>query len=195
RVGLIIGGVKEAQRTLYKDAFQAGEIDVLLCSIPAAGAGLTLTAASETLFLERTWRPIYAIRPGAKGDISLKEDQTSNDWIAWSQKLAAPYNPSTLAYRDKLYVLYDFGLFGAFDAKTGEEVFEQTRFPKRSSFTASPWAYDGKVFCMNEDGVTYVMNAGDEFEVLHTNTLADDDMGMATPAIVGDRLLIRTSAR
>ena len=145
--------------------------------------------------MERTWRPIYAIRPGAKGDISLKEDQTSNDWIAWSQKLAAPYNPSTLAYRDKLYVLYDFGLFGAFDAKTGEEVFEQTRFPKRSSFTASPWAYDGKVFCMNEDGVTYVMNAGDEFEVLHTNTLADDDMGMATPAIVGDRLLIRTSAR
>ncbi len=145
--------------------------------------------------MEKEWRPVYAIRPGAAGDISLKDEQTSNDWIVWSQKLAAPYNPSTLAYRDRLYVLYDFGSFGAFDTKTGESVFEQARFPKRGAFTTSPWAYDGKVFCMNEDGVTYVLKAGDEFELLHTNALADDDMGMATPAIVGDRLLIRTSAR
>ena len=144
---------------------------------------------------DREWRPIYAIRPGAKGDITLKGEETSSEWIVWSRKLAAPYNPSTLAYRDRLFVLYDFGLFGAFDIRTGEETIEQTRFPKRSAFTVSPWAYDGKIFCMNEDGVTYVMNAGDEFEVLHTNTLAEDDMGMATPAIAGDRLIIRTSAR
>jgi len=144
---------------------------------------------------DRNWRPIYSIRPGAAGDISLKDDEMSNDWIAWSQKLSAPYNPSTLAYRDKLYVLYDFGLFGALNAKTGEETFEQTRFPKRSGFTVSPWAYNDKVFCLNEDGLTYVMSAGDEFEVLHTNELAEDDMCMATPAIVGDRLIIRTSAR
>jgi hypothetical protein len=51
------------------------------------------------------------------------------------------------------------------------------------------------VFCLNEDGVTFVVKAGDQFELLHTNTLAEDDMGMATPAIVGDRLLIRTAAR
>jgi outer membrane protein assembly factor BamB len=100
-----------------------------------------------------------------------------------------------LAYREKVYVLYDFGFFGALNAKTGEEAFEQTRFPKRSGFTTSPWAYEGKIFCLNEDGVTYVMNAGAEFKVLHTNSLAEDDMGMATPAIAGDRLLIRTSAR
>ncbi len=62
RVGQIIGGVPEARRTAYKDAFQAGEIDVLVCSIPAAGAGLTLTAASETLFLERTWRPMDQVQ-------------------------------------------------------------------------------------------------------------------------------------
>jgi hypothetical protein len=48
---------------------------------------------------------------------------------------------------------------------------------------------------LNEDGVTFVMAAGKEFEILHTNTLAADDMGMATPAIVGDKLLLRTSAR
>lgn len=62
RVGQIIGGVPEVRRTAYKDAFQAGEIDVLVCSIPAAGAGLTLTAASETLFLERTWRPMDQVQ-------------------------------------------------------------------------------------------------------------------------------------
>ncbi len=49
--------------------------------------------------------------------------------------------------------------------------------------------------CLNEDGVTYVVRAGDKFELLETNHLADDDMGMASPAVVGDRLLIRTSAR
>ena len=51
------------------------------------------------------------------------------------------------------------------------------------------------MFCLNEDGVTFVVRAGDKFELLHTNKLADDDMCMATLAMVGDRLMIRTSAR
>jgi hypothetical protein len=51
------------------------------------------------------------------------------------------------------------------------------------------------VYCLSEDGLTTVLTAGDEFEVSHTNALAEDDMCMATPAIAGDRLLIRTSAR
>jgi len=51
------------------------------------------------------------------------------------------------------------------------------------------------VFCLNEDGVTFVIRAGDKFELLHTNKLADDDMCMATPAMAGDKLLIRTAAR
>ena len=63
------------------------------------------------------------------------------------------------------------------------------------AFTSSPWGYNGKVFCLNEDGITFVLNAGDEFEVLHENSLAEDDMCMATPAMAGDRLLIRTAAR
>jgi hypothetical protein len=67
--------------------------------------------------------------------------------------------------------------------------------PNGRAFTSSPWAYDGKVFCLNEDGVTFVLKSGEQFEVLHTNSLAEDDMCLATPAIVGDRLLIRTSAR
>jgi len=84
---------------------------------------------------------------------------------------------------------------GAFDAANGSVVFEQDRIPEGRGFTASPWAYDDKVFCLNEDGVTFVFEAGDTMKLLHTNVLEDDDLGMATPAIAGDRLLIRTGKR
>ncbi|MGI9470317.1 MAG: PQQ-binding-like beta-propeller repeat protein [Rubripirellula sp.] len=140
-------------------------------------------------------RPLYAIRPGARGDISLEEDSTSNESIAWSQPTGAPYNPTTIAYDGLVYVLHDRGMMAAYDAATGEEVYSKTRIPKGRAFTSSPWAYDGKLFCLNEDGETFVIRAGREFEILHTNKLGEEDMGMATPAIVGDRLLIRTGSR
>ena len=140
-------------------------------------------------------RPLYAIRPGASGDISLKEDETSNGYVAWSNPQIAPYNPSTLIYDDLLYVLYDRGTIACYDPNEGFNIYDQQRLPKGKAFSASPWAYNGKIFCFNEDGTTYVLTAGDEFEVLHTNELAEDDMGMASPAIVGDRLILRTSAR
>jgi outer membrane protein assembly factor BamB len=140
-------------------------------------------------------KPIYAIRPGAAGDISLTDGASSNDFIAWSQLTAASYNPTSLVYDERLYVLYDMGLIACFDAKDGTQVFGVKRLPNGRAFTSSPWAYNGKIFCLNEDGVTSVLTAGDEFEVLHTNALAEDDMCMATPAMAGDRLIIRTSAR
>jgi outer membrane protein assembly factor BamB len=140
-------------------------------------------------------RPVYAIKPGASGDISLADGQTSNQYIAWSQPKAAPYNPSTLVYKDRLYVLYDRGTLGCFNAKDGSEVYGMKRLQGGTAFTTSPWAYDGKVFCLSEDGTTSVVKAGDDFEILHTNSLAEDDMGMASPAMVGDRLLLRTAAR
>lgn len=140
-------------------------------------------------------KPIYAIRPGASGDISLQEGQTSSEFIAWSQPKAGPYNPSTLIYDERLYVLYDAGIVRCFAAGDGKEIFGQQRLNNGRAFTSSPWAYNGKVFFLNEDGVTFVLKAADQFEVLHTSALAEDDMCMATPAIAGDRLLIRTSAR
>jgi hypothetical protein len=94
-----------------------------------------------------------------------------------------------------LYVLYDRGFFGCFDPATGEEVYERQRIPEGRAFTSSPWASDDKIFCLNEDGVTFVIKAGREFEILHTNKLAEDDLGMATPAIVGNKLILRTDKR
>jgi outer membrane protein assembly factor BamB len=146
-------------------------------------------------YANELFRPIYGIRPGADGDISLLPGQASNHFIAWCQPTAAPYNPTTLVYEDRMYVLYDRGFIACYNPRDGKEIYGLHRLPNGRAFTSSPWAYDGKVFCLNEDGVTFVLKAGDEFELLHTNALAEDEMVMATPAMVGDRLLIRTSAR
>jgi outer membrane protein assembly factor BamB len=141
-------------------------------------------------------KPIYAIRSGAMGDITLKEGETSNDYIIWSNPKAAPYNPSTILVDETMYVLLDRGTVSAYKASDGTPIYEKQKLAKRSGgFTVSPWYYNGKLFCLSEAGVTYVFNEGNSPEVVQTNPLAEDDLGMATPAIVGDRLLIRTSAR
>jgi outer membrane protein assembly factor BamB len=135
-------------------------------------------------------RPLYAVRPGASGDITLKEEETSNQHIAWSQRLAGPYNPSPLLYGEHLYVLYDRGLLACLDAKTGKPVYEKQRLDQTvGAFTASPWAYDGKIFCLSEDGDTIVVQAGPVFKMIGKNSL--DELCMATPAIVRGSVLIR----
>lgn len=144
---------------------------------------------------DRRRRPIFAIKPGAQGDITLGDDETSSEWIEWCQKLAGPYNPSTVIHDDYLVVLYDFGFIASFNPEDGSEITAKKRIPQGKAFTSSPWGYAGRIFCLNEDGVTYVIDPADDLKILHKNRLAEDDMAMATPAIVGDRLLIRTSAR
>jgi outer membrane protein assembly factor BamB len=167
-------------------------MSVLTIGTPFAHEGLLYVSSGYVLDLRR---PIYAIRPGAQGDITLPANKSSTQSIAWCQRSAAPYNPSPLAYRDRLYVLYDKGFLACFDAASGDVMYDRQRIPNGRAFTSSPWAYGGKIYCLNEYGETFVFAAGDEFVPLHTNTLAADDMCMASPAIVGDRLLIRTAAR
>jgi outer membrane protein assembly factor BamB len=133
-------------------------------------------------------RPLVAVKPGAAGDISLEKDATESAFVAWKQPKGGPYNPSFLVYGNDLYVLYDQGYLGCFDAKTGKQIYDRQRLS--GQYTVSPWAYGGKVFCLNEDGETTVVRAGPKFEVLGKNKL--DEMCMATPATAGDRLLIRT---
>jgi outer membrane protein assembly factor BamB len=159
---------------------------------PYADGGLLYVSSG---FTRDSTRPIYAIHPGASGDISLKSGQTSNASIAWSRPTDAPYIPTTLVFDQRLYVLYDRGTLSAFNSQSGKPFYEQKKLPEGLHFSSSPWAYNGHVFCLNEDGVTFVVRAGNQFELTGKNRLADDDMCMATPAIVGDRLLIRTAAR
>ena len=92
---------------------------------------------------------------------------------------------------ERVYVLYDMGLLACYNAKTGEEVYGKRRIgPGARAFTSSPWAYDGKLFCLNEDGDTFVIQAGPEFKLLAKNSLGG--LCMATPAIVRDGLIVRT---
>src|SRR5262249_51996166 len=63
-------------------------------------------------------RPVFAIKPGASGDISLKDGESGNEFIAWYQATAGPYNPSPIVYGDYYYTLYDRGFFTCHDART-----------------------------------------------------------------------------
>jgi hypothetical protein len=139
-------------------------------------------------------RPTYAIRPGASGDISLKAGETTNSHIVWSLPTGAPYNPTPIVYRNELYTLFDRALFTSHDARTGKEIYSRQRITAdAATFTASPWAYNGKIFVLSEEGDTYVVEAGPSFKVLGKNSL--NEMALATPAVARGSLFIRTQSK
>ncbi len=92
-----------------------------------------------------------------------------------------------------MYTLYDQGFLTCHDARNGEEVYGKRRFSPSGSFTASPWAYNGYLFCLSEEGLTYVVKAGPEFEIVARNRV--DELCLATPAIVEGKLLLRTASK
>jgi outer membrane protein assembly factor BamB len=160
-----------------------------VCTTPTAGLSLLYVSSGGYMFGDFR-RPLYAIRPGATGDITLKGDETSSESVAWLQQGAGPYIPSPLLLDDSVYVLYDQGFFACFDAKTGKPVYPKQRIERDASgFTASPWAYEGKIFCLSEDGDTFVIQAGREFKVTGKNSIGE--MCMATPAIAKGSLFLR----
>ncbi len=136
---------------------------------------------------------MFAVRPGATGDISLGKSESSNAHVVWSQPRAGTYLPSPLAYEGGIYTLTETGILTRFDAKTGKQIYKTRIDPKATAFTTSPWAYNGKLFCLSEEGQTFVIAAGEKFQLLHVNEL--DEMAQATPAIVGERLLLRTETK
>lgn len=166
-----------------------GRMSNLVIPSPFAAHGMCYITSG---YVGDASRPVYAIRPGAAGDITSREDPAANEFIAWYLETGGPYNTSPLVYGDRYYTLYDLGFLTCHNAKTGEEIYGKRRFRPQGSFTASPWAYNGKVFCLNEDGMTYVLEAGDEFSISHTNDLGE--LTLATPAIADGRLLIRTAS-
>jgi len=78
--------------------------------------------------------------------------------------------------------------------KTGKEIYGRQRVTADAAgFTSSPWAYNGKIFLLSEDGDTYVAQAGPEFKLLGKNSL--NDMSLATPAVVRGSLIVRTQSQ
>ena len=134
-------------------------------------------------------RPIYAIRPGSSGDISLADRTTSNDAIAWSSDRAGTYIPTPVLYRGLLYTLNNNGIITAYEAETGERVY-RARVGAGGAFSASPVAADGRLYIASEDGDVFVARAGREyFEIAHNQV---DGVIMATPAISDGLIIIRT---
>ena len=160
--------------------------------IPSPFSSNGLLYLSSGYFQDRN-KPVIAIRPGAKGDISLKSDETSNQFVAWFLPRSGPYNTSPIVYKNFFWTLLDRGFLTLHDAKTGEEIYGRTRFRRSMSFTSSPWAYNGKVFFLDEKGRTVVIKASREYEEIRVNNL--DELCCSTPAIADGNLLIRTASK
>ena len=134
-------------------------------------------------------QPIYAIKPGAKGDITLKGEQSQSEFIAWSTKRGGPYIPTPLIYHDHLYVCSNNGVLSAYDVRTGQRLYQERLGGTGGSFSASPVAADGKIYLSSEDGDVFVVKAGPTYELLATNSIGE--VVMATPAISDGVIIIR----
>lgn len=134
--------------------------------------------------------PIYAIRLDAVGDISLAENATSNEHIAWSLPRDGAYMITPLVYGDYLYNSKNNGVLSCYEAKTGARIYQERLGDGTTGFTASPVAADGKLYYSGEDGDIFVIKAGPKFDLLAKNVMGE--ICMATPAISEGTLFFRT---
>ncbi len=136
-------------------------------------------------------RPIFVVRAGARGDLTLPEGKTASDAVVWSRTGRGSYMPTPLIYDGILYVLANNGLLDAYDLRTGEEIYRQRLPLVGSGFSASPVAADGKLYLSNEDGDMLVISAGRKFTHLATNSIGE--LLMATPALSESVMYLRSS--
>ena len=149
--------------------------------------------ARDLIFVTDSWpdQPFYAIRLGAAGDISLKDGELSNQYVAWSKRRGGPwYLPTALVYGDLLYTCSNNGFLAVYDAKTGDRIYHTRIGGKGGGYSASPVAADGKIYLTSEDGDIYVIKAGPKYELLATNPMGE--VSMATPAISDGVIIVRT---
>jgi outer membrane protein assembly factor BamB len=142
---------------------------------PVAGHGL--------IFYPTGWdrSKLNAIRPEGRGDITATN-------VVWQFTRGIPNKPSILLVDDLIFMVNDVGIASCLEAKTGTLVWQQRI---GGTFSASPLYAGGRVYLFDEDGKTTVLAAGREFKVLAENQL--DNGFMASPAVVGDALILRTT--
>ena len=171
-----------------KELWRMGRMSLMSIQSPFSWGGLLYVTAGSA---RESNKPIAAVRPGAAGDITPDEQSNRNKYVVWYDRVAGgTYLPTPVIYDGGLYALSDKGIFSRYDAKTGKRTYKSRIHKTARNFTSSPWAYNNMVFCINEEGNTFVIKAGEEFELLGINAL--EGFTLATPAIAGDRLLIRT---
>jgi outer membrane protein assembly factor BamB len=134
-------------------------------------------------------RPVFAVKAGARGDLTLAKDATSSAQLAWSKTGRGSYMPTPLAYRGIVYMLANNGVLDAYELETGKEIYRQRLPLVGSGFSASPVAADGKIYLSNEDGEMLVIEAGATFRHIATNSIGE--MLMATPALSDGVMFVR----
>jgi outer membrane protein assembly factor BamB len=152
---------------------------------PIAGGGLVYVTGGYM-----PARPIYAIRPGGSGDISLPTGTLSSERIPWSSDREGVYIPTPILYRDILYALNNTGILTAYNAATGERVY-RGRVGTGGAFSASPIAADGRLYFSNEDGDVFVVRAGKDYVQIAVNRMGEPIT--ATPAVSNGVLVVRTT--
>lgn len=135
-------------------------------------------------------QPIFAIRPNAVGDITLKPGTETNDFVPWSSTRGGSMTPTPIVYGDYIYSINVSGIVGCYDARTGARQYLQRLEHGGAGFSASPVASDGRIYFPSEDGDVFVIKAGPAFELLSTNPMGE--VIMASPAISDGMIFIRT---
>ena len=157
---------------------------------PVTGGGLLYVGSGSQ---GEANRPLFAIKPGASGDISLPPGESSGPYVAWFQPRASGYITSPLYYRNRVYAINDNGIMQVFDAASGKELYKARVGGVGRTFSSSPFASDGRIYAVSEDGETVIFKAGDEYVELAKNSL--DEMSLASPAADATSLFIRTQTR
>jgi outer membrane protein assembly factor BamB len=167
-----------------KELWRLGGSSNIATPTPVANDELIVVTSGR-----RPVKPIFAIRPGAKGDITLPDGKTTSDFVAWSSSGRGPYMPTPVMYRDHLYVLNNNGVLDCYDLATGDEIYRERIPHGGGGFSASPVAADGKLYLPSEDGSVFVVKAGPAFELLSQNPMGQRIM--ASPALSDGMLYIR----
>lgn len=126
---------------------------------------------------------LWAFRLGGTGDMTARS-------VLWHYNRSVPQLPSSLLYRNVLYIVNDGGIMTALDPKTGEALAQARLRGAVDAYYASPVAADGKIIVVSESGTVVVLKADGTLTVLAVNVL--DDLAYATPAVADGRLYVRT---
>lgn len=167
-----------------KELWKLGGSSKITAPTPIFSNGLHIVASGRA-----PERPVFAVKPGARGDLTLPKGEDSSAQVAWSKTGRGSYMPTPLAYRGLLYVLANNGVLDAYDLVTGKEIYRQRLPLVGSGYSASPVAADGKIYLANEDGEMLVIEAGPAFKVIATNTMGEPLM--ATPALSEGVMYVR----
>jgi hypothetical protein len=178
--------IVSSQRKVYaydpasgKELWTVGGLTFEVIPTPVVAEGLVMCSSGRQ-------GPTIAIRPGGSGDVTSTH-------VAWSSPKGSPFVPSGIVVDGVLYLVNDIqSILTAHDVKTGQVLYQgRLGVAKKEGFSASPVAFDGKVFFTNDDGETFVIKAGREFNLLHVNTLGEQTL--ASPALVDGKWYFRTA--